>query len=73
MDTFPYASAEAIAETVALIGEPIAGQECALLKQIVLAAALRSGASSVYDALGSPLGETEVVLLKQLLVLVATT
>lgn len=74
MTASPYASTAKIAETVNLLGEPVAEQEVALYKQIVAALALRSGATSVEEALGgSPLADIEPTLLKQILVLIATT
>lgn len=73
MEAYPFASEELIAETEALIGEQIADSECALLKQIVSALAARSG-QTVEEALGgSPRARSEVPLLQQTLVLIATS
>lgn len=77
---YPYASAAKIQETLALIDQPYVGQTTVpLLQQICIAMANRGGGggdplANTSAALGGvPLGLQEETLLKQLLVLAATT
>lgn len=80
MTAYPYASDSKIQETLAVIGQPYIGQTTVpLLQQICVAMANRSGGggdplANTSEALGGvPLGQQEETLLKQLLVLAATT
>lgn len=74
----PYASDAKILATEALIGQRIAESTTDLYQQIVIALANRNAVggdpySNVTTALGgSPLGDADEILLKQMLVLVAT-
>lgn len=80
MIAYPYASAAKIQETLDIIGQPYIGQTTVpLMQQICVALANRGGgggdplANTVAALGGSPIGQQEETLLKQILVLAATT
>lgn len=77
--TYPYASAEKIQEALAITGLPVMPQTTVpLLQGIALALANRGGGGgdpvqNTITALGgSPIGQSEETLFKQILVLAAT-
>lgn len=78
MTVSPYASAEKIAETEAVIGQTIASSEPVLLRQIVIALGNRNAAggdpvANTQTALGDCyIASNEQALLQQILVLAAT-
>ncbi len=79
MTAYPYASAEKISETLALIGQPQLGDNTInLLTQLCVALANRNAGGgdpgqNTVDALGGvPLATNEIGLLTQALILAAT-